>query len=75
MSKGPLLTEFEIARACKLYASGLTWRCVGERLGRDHSGLRRACGGGRSNIEAQRLRQRGLSTSHPLANSYPQEQA
>lgn len=53
MAGGLLLTEFEIERGRKLYANGLTWREVGEAMRRDHSGLRRRCGGSRSMSEAQ----------------------
>lgn len=53
MSRGPILTEQEIERARKLYAMGMTWREVGEALGRDHSGLRRQCDCSRTQSKAQ----------------------
>jgi hypothetical protein len=55
MSKGPRLTEDEIARARQLYGYGLTWREVGERIGRDHSGLCRQCKASRSQSKAQTM--------------------
>lgn len=42
MCHGPLLTKAEILRAGELRAQRLTWRAIGQRLGRDHAGLRRA---------------------------------
>lgn len=59
MSRGAILTVHEISEAQQLYNSGLTWRQVGERLGRDHSGLRRACGSSRGHSESQKIRWSG----------------
>ncbi len=56
MSRGPALTIEEIEQARQLYATGLTWRVVGYRLNRDHSGLRKACGQSRDQSESQRIR-------------------
>jgi hypothetical protein len=58
MSRGPFLAVHEIEQARQLYDSGLTWRVIGERLGRDYSGLRRACGNSRAQPEAQLIRWR-----------------
>jgi IS30 family transposase len=42
MSKGPLLTVWEVNRARYLRSKKLTWAVITERLGRDRGGLRRA---------------------------------
>jgi hypothetical protein len=42
LSKGPLLTDWEIRRAAQLRMQKLTWAVISERLGRDRGGLARA---------------------------------
>lgn len=52
MSRGRFLTDAEIEYATWLRERcGMRWREIGKRLGRDHSGLCRACG----NVEPARI--------------------